>query len=321
MTMRMLVGLIRSTSGSGTVFGHSLDHPAITCTVSAPGWPASGNVRRRMTRILDFNGRDADRTVTVTSIAALKGSGRRYVQVTAGTEEEAAAAEAAGIDMVVCLSQAVPDVRRGSSRLFVTAAIDFGGEITLDDLLATAFRSLSAGADAVITARRFDAVRLLAAEGVPVIGHLGFVPKRSNQLGGVRTVGRDAAEATALWRQFQELEGAGAFAVECELIPAPVLAQITPRTSMSTISLGSGRDADVMFLFQSDVVGESLRVPRHARSYGDVAALKRRIVDERVRALTAFRADVLGGQFPSEGEVGRIDPAELARFVDTLDAG
>ena len=271
-----------------------------------------------MTRILDFNGRDADRTVTVASISALKGTGRQYVQVTAGTEEEAAAAEAAGIDMAVCLAASVPEVRRGSSRLFVTAAIDFGGEVTLDDLLATAFRSLGAGADAVITARRLDAVRLLAAEGVPVMGHLGFVPKRSNQLGGVRTVGRTAAEASALWRQFQELEGAGAFAVECEHIPAAVLAQITPRTGMATNSLGSGRDADVMFLFQNDIVGESPRVPRHARAYGDVASLQQRIRDERVRALQAFKADVLGGGFPAEGEVGRIEAAELAAFVETF---
>ena len=273
-----------------------------------------------MTRILDFNGRDADRAVTVASIAALKGSGRQYVQVTAGTDEEAAAAEAAGIEMVVCLAAAVADVRRGSSRVFVTAAIDFGGEVTLDQLLATAFRSLSAGADAVITARRFDAVRLLAAEGVPVMGHLGFVPKRSNQLGGVRTVGRTASEATALWRQFQELEEAGAFAVECELIPGQVLAEITSRTGMATISLGSGGAADVMFLFQSDVCGESDRVPRHARAYGDIASLKRRIVEERVQALTAFRADVLDGSFPSDAEVGRVDPLELARFVASLDS-
>ncbi|MEN9646147.1 MAG: hypothetical protein RL238_2816 [Actinomycetota bacterium] len=278
----------------------------------------TGVASASMTRILDFNGRDADRTVTVAAIAALKGSGRQFVQVTAGTEEEAAAAEAAGIDMVVCLAQSVPEVRRGSSRLFVTAAIDFGGEVTLDDLLATAFRSLSAGADAVITARRLDAVRLLAAEGVPVMGHLGFVPKRSNQLGGVRMVGRTATEATALWRQFQELEDAGAFAVECELIPAPVLAEITPRTSLATISLGSGRDADVMFLFQNDIVGESPRVPRHARSYGDVASLQQRIRDERVRALAAFKADVASGGFPAAGEVGGIDPAELAGFVAAL---
>jgi len=274
-----------------------------------------------MVRILDFNGRDADRTATVASVVALKTRGHHYTQVTAGTEEEAAAAEAAGIEMVVCLAAAVPAVRRGSSRLFVTAAIDFGGEVTLDDLLATAFRSLSAGADAVITARRFDAVRLLAAEGVPVMGHLGFVPKRSTQFGGVRAVGRNAAEATALWGQFRELEDAGAFAVECELIPAQVLAQITARTSMATISLGSGRDADVMFLFQSDICGESPRVPRHARAYGDVAALQRRIVEERVRALAAFRADVLSGSFPDDAEVGHIDPIELARFVESLDGG
>jgi 3-methyl-2-oxobutanoate hydroxymethyltransferase len=272
-----------------------------------------------MTRILDFNGRDAERTVTVASVAALKGSGRQLVQVTAGTEAEAAAAEEAGIDMVVCLAQAVPEVRRGSSRLFVTAAIDFGGEVTLDDLLATAFRSLSAGADAVITARRLDAVRLLADEGVPVMGHLGFVPKRSNQLGGVRRVGRDATEATALWHQFQQLEDAGAFAVECELIPADVLAEITRRTTMATISLGSGPHADVMFLFQSDVVGESERVPRHARVYGDVASLQQQIHAERVRALSAFRADVTSGGFPDDTEVGRIAPDELARFVDTID--
>jgi len=272
-----------------------------------------------MTRILDFNGRDADRTVTVASIAALKGSGRQFVQVTAGTEEEAAAAEAAGIDMVVCLAASVPEVRRGSSRLFVTAAIDFGGEVTLDDLLATAFRSMSAGADAVITARRLDTVRLLAAEGVPVMGHLGFVPKRSNQYGGVRMVGRTAHEALSLWRQFQELEEAGAFAVECELIPAAVLAEITPRTSMATISLGSGRAADVMFLFQNDICGDSPRTPRHARAYGDVASLRQRIYEERVRALSAFRADALGGGFPSDDEIGRIDPTELARFVESLD--
>lgn len=273
-----------------------------------------------MTRILDFNGRDAERTVTVASIAALKGSGRQFVQVTAGTEAEAAAAEEAGIDMVVCLAQAVPDVRRGSSRLFVTAAIDFGGEVTLDDLLATAFRSLSAGADAVITARRLDAVRLLADEGVPVMGHLGFVPKRSNQLGGVRRVGRDAGEAMTLWHQFQDLEDAGAFAVECELIPADVLAEITRRTGMATISLGSGPHADVMFLFQSDIVGESERVPRHARVYGDVASLQQQIHTERVRALSAFRADVTSGGFPDDTEVGRIDPAELSRFIDALDS-
>ena len=272
-----------------------------------------------MTRILDYNGRDADRTVTVASIAALKGTNHQFTQVTAATAEEAGAAEAAGIEMAVCIANAVGDVRRGSSRLFVTAAIDFGGAVTIDDLLATAFRALGAGADAVITARRLDAVRLLAAEGVPVVGHLGFVPKKATQFGGVRAVGRNAVEATALWRQFQELEDAGAFAVECELIPAKVMAEIHRRTHMATISLGSGRDADVMFLFSSDICGESPRTPRHARVYGNVAALQQQIADERVQALSAFRADALSGSFPDDTEITHIDPAELAGFIESLE--
>ena len=273
-----------------------------------------------MTRILDFNGQDANRSVTVAAIAGLKGTGRRFTQVTTGTPEEAAAAEAAGIDMGICLAGAVADARRGSTHLFLTAAIDFGGAVTLDELLATAFAALRDGADAVITARRFDAVRLLAAEGVPVMGHLGFVPKRSSQYGGVRAVGNTAAEAIDLWHQFEELEAAGAFAVECELIPAAVLAEITPRTRMATISLGSGPAGDVMFLFSNDICGESQRIPRHARAYGDVAGLQRQIADERVKALTAFKADVESGAFPSEQEVSRIPADELDAFVASLGA-
>lgn len=273
-----------------------------------------------MTRILDFNGQEADRSVTVGAIAALKGSGRRFIQVTTGTADEAAAAEAAGIDMGICLAAAVPAARSGSSKLFLTAAIDFGGAVALDELLATAFQALRDGADAVITARRFEAVRLLADEGVPVMGHLGFVPKRSSQYGGVRAVGNTAAEAIDLWHQFQELEAAGAFAVECELIPARVMAEITPRTRMATISLGSGPDADVVFLFSNDICGESSRIPRHARAYGDVAGLQRQIAEERVRALSAFKADVESGGFPGEREVSRIPADELAAFVASLDA-
>ena len=274
-----------------------------------------------MPRILDYNGQDADRTVTVASIIALKNDDAQLAQVTASTDDEAAAAEAAGIEMVVCMAQAVPSVRRGSSRVFVTAAIDFGGAVTLDELLGTAFTALSDGADAVITARRLDCVGRLADEDIPVMGHLGFVPKKSTLYGGVRAVGKTAEEATALWKQFQRLEEAGAFAVECELITANVMDAINQRTGMTTISLGSGLGADVMFLFSSDICGEGPRAPRHARVYGDLTALYEQITQERVRALSAFRADVAAGNFPDETEVVEVDKAELARFVETLDAG
>ncbi len=271
-----------------------------------------------MPRILDYNGRDAERTVTVASIKALKGMSTKYAQVTAGNEAEAAAAEAAGIEMVVCLSQAVTAVRRGSSRIFVTAAIDFEGAVTVDELLGTALTALGNGADAVITARRLRTVELLAEEDIPVMGHLGFVPKKSTLYGGVRAVGRTGEEALALWDRFRRLEDAGAFAVECELIPANVMAEIGRRTGMVTISLGSGKDANVIFLFTTDICGEG-RVPRHARAYADLAALHAQIVEERGRALTEYRADVAAGRFPDATEVVMAADAEVEKFVAGMD--
>lgn len=272
-----------------------------------------------MPRILDYTGREAIRTVTVADIVGLKSQGRQIAQVTASSAAEAAAAEAAGIEMVVCMSDVVPAVRQGSQRVFLTAAIDFSGAVTSDDLLRDALAALGAGADAVITARGLDGVRRLAHEDIPVMGHLGFVPKKSTLFGGVRSVGRTAPEALALWRKFQELQEAGAFAVECELIPAETMRAIQARTGLATISLGSGPHADVQFLFTSDICGESERRPRHARAYADLAALHRQIDEERLRALTEFRADVARGAFPSDTEVSRIDAEELDAFLTALD--
>jgi 3-methyl-2-oxobutanoate hydroxymethyltransferase len=271
-----------------------------------------------MARILDYNGQSVDRTVTVASIIAKRKSGELLTQVTASTPDEAAAAEAAGIEMVVCMSDSVPMIREGSSKLFVTAAIDFSGAISDDDLLGTAYSALKSGADAVITSRRFESLRRIAEEDIPVMGHLGFIPKKSTLYGGVRAVGKTTDEASKLWDDFRRLEDAGAFAVEAELIPERVMSEINKRTGLVTISLGSGRDADVMFLFTSDICGEGDHIPRHARAYGDLPALQAKVRDARVAALSAYRSDVLAGQYPSDTEVASIDDAELEGFVSKL---
>jgi 3-methyl-2-oxobutanoate hydroxymethyltransferase len=271
-----------------------------------------------MARILDYNGQSADRTVTVASIKAQRGSGKLLTQVTASTPDEAAAAEAAGIEMVVCMSDSVPMVREGSSKLFVTAAIDFSGAISDDDLLGTAYTALKSGADAVITSRRFESLRRIAEEDIPVMGHLGFIPKKSTLYGGIRAVGKTADEASKLWDDFRRLEDAGAFAVEAELIPERVMSEIHKRTGLATISLGSGRDADILFLFTSDICGEGEHIPRHARTYGDLPALHAKVRDARVAALSAYRSDVLAGQYPRDAEVATIEDAELDGFVAKL---
>ena len=272
-----------------------------------------------MPRIFDFGGREVERAQTVAGLRSLKGSGHHATQVTAETADEAAAAEVAGIEMVVCRAVNLLRVREGSKKLFVTAALGFTDAVTADDILKAAFAAITAGADAVITGRGYDTVRMLAAEQIPVMGHLGFVPRKSTWIGGVRAFGKTAAEAVELWDRFRRLEDAGAFAVECELIAAAVMAEINRRTALVTISLGSGADADVIFLFTPDICGEAARLPRHARAWGDLARLHQAVREERIRSLSGFRTAVQAGDFPAKSETAAIMPDELEAFLRALD--
>lgn len=255
-----------------------------------------------------------ERSITVAGLRALKGSGQHVSQVTSETGEEAVAAEAAGIEMVVCRAANVGRVREGSKRVFVTAALGFAEAVTRDEILRAAFGAVTAGADAVITGRSFSMVTALADEQIPVMGHLGFVPRKSTWAGGIRAVGRTAGEALELLGRFRRLEDAGAFAVECELIAAPAMAEINRRTGLVTVSLGSGPGADVMFLFTADICGEAERMPRHARAFGDLKPLHQAVRDERVRALTAFRSEVQRGSYPGPAETASMSDAEVDDF-------
>lgn len=271
-------------------------------------------------RIFSWAATDSERLATVGGLRAAKGRHGAFAQVTADTAAEAEAAEAAGIEMVVCRARNVSSVRQGSRRLFVTAALGFAEAVTDAEILQTAFKALTDGADAVITARRLEVVSLLAAEDIPVMGHLGFVPRKSTWVGQVRAFGKTADEAVELFHRFRRLEEAGAFAVEAELVPARLMAAISARSGLVTVSLGSGPAAEVVFLFTSDICGETARVPKHARRYGDIARLRRQIDEERRTALAAFRADVGDNSFPLAAETASMPDEAFEEFLNDIES-
>ena len=258
------------------------------------------------------------RNLTVFDIRAAKGK-RKLTQVTANTADEAAAAQAAGIDLMIGNSANVEAVRRGSDKLFLTAAIALPNFSTADEVLREAFRVMALGADAVMTQRSLDIVSMLAREDIPVMGHLGLVPRKSTWVGGLRAIGRTADEGFELFQKFQRLEEAGAFAVEAEVIPAAVMAEISKRTKLITMSLGSGGGGDVTYLFMNDICGESDNPPRHARAFGNLRRLHEQIKTERIEALKAFRDAALDGSFPAAAESASINEGELAELRKRLE--
>ncbi len=267
-----------------------------------------------MKRIYDWDARPQTRNYTAADLRALKGV-RKLVQTTANSIEEAAAAADAGIHLIMGNAQNTTAVRAGAPHLFFTAALGLPDFPTEHEVLTAAFKAMKDGADSVYTARGPHIVELLAREDIPVMCHLGLVPRKSTWRGGLRAIGKTADEAVELWKDFRRMEDAGAFSVEAEVICAPVMAEITKRTSLVTSSLGAGPDADIIYLFQNDICGEQPASPRHARAFGNLHALNEKIRQERLRALLAFKESVMSASYPSPDEQATLSDLELREFA------
>ena len=148
-----------------------------------------------MKKIYTWAAQPANRTLTVDDLKKAKGK-KKFTQVTANTIDEAEAAEKAGFDMIICNAFNVKQVREGSKNLFLTAALVLNKFVTSEDIMRGAFEALENGADAVMTPRSMKIIEMLANEDVPVMGHLGLVPRKSTWVGGLRAVGKNSEEAT-----------------------------------------------------------------------------------------------------------------------------
>ncbi len=251
----------------------------------------------------------------------LDGKGHRqrtFVQVT--TVEQAMAAAEAGIEMI---GTAYLPERRHFPRVVPQTHFQFGlpyGQfVNADEAMRAAFAAMADGAVTVYCAMSAGVVERLAREGIPVIGHVGLVPPTATWVGGLRAVGKTAEQALAVYRKVKDLEAAGAFAVEIELVPHQLATEVARRTSLFTISLGSGSGCDAQYLFSADILGEAERVPRHGKTYRDLSAAYAGLQRERVAAYTAFAAEVAAGAFPSAAHTVEMPEAALRHVLREID--
>ena len=114
-------------------------------------------------------------------------------------------------------------------------------------------------------------------------------------------------------------QGAGAFAVEMEVVPEQVAEAISKRMEMLVISMGSGKGCDAQYLFAEDILGTNRgHVPRHAKVYRNLAGELDRIQQERVQAFREYQADVLKGAFPDAKNTVSVNSDEYDEFLHKL---
>jgi 3-methyl-2-oxobutanoate hydroxymethyltransferase len=260
--------------------------------------------------------------LTVADIRAARGK-RQLTMVRVVSWAELEAAERAGVDMVSVPPEMMADSRFRSvaPRIFAVPGMNYYDLAEGDDFLRWSFRMLRASADAVYCSAGLPTIRRLADDNVPVIGHIGLVPSRRTWTGGFKAVGKTAESALAVLRAARDLEAAGAFGAEIEVVPAAMAAEISRRSSLFMISMGSGTGGHCQYLFAEDILGENRgHIPRHAKVYRTFAAEYDRLQRERVAAFAEFVADVTSGAYPDPRHEVETSPDELRRFVELADA-
>ena len=214
------------------------------------------------------------------------------------------------MDIMVHHCQAVA---RGIQHAFLIGDMPFGSyEADPKDAVRNAVQLMQEGGVAAVKLEggreMLPAINAILAAGIPVMGHLGLTPQSVSKFGGFRVQGKTAQAAYAMLEDALLLQEAGCFALVLEAIPAEVAAAITQRLTIPTIGIGAGAGCDGQVLVYHDLLGLTFRpYARFVRQYAD---LRTTITD----ALTTYRDEVRGGQFPAPEHTYPMDEAELAQF-------
>jgi 3-methyl-2-oxobutanoate hydroxymethyltransferase len=258
------------------------------------------------------------RKTSICAFAKRYAAGEKLVMITCGDAPGAAAAAAAGVDILLVgdslgmtmlgYNSTIPvtmqemlhhakAVRRGAPEAFVVCDMPFMSyQISDEEALRNAAAAIKeAAADAVKIeggANRVSLVRKLVSAGIPVMAHIGLLPQHIQAVGAYKVVGRAEDEAKQLMEDAAALQDAGAFAIVLECVPAALAAKLTAQVNIPTIGIGSGPDCSGQVQVMNDILGIFEHTPKHAKRYAEIGRITR-------EAIAAYAKDVAEGVFPA----------------------
>ena len=254
--------------------------------------------------------------LTVKEILACKGK-EKLAEVYTHNAREAEACELAGIQMIISSeNNDTKSIRSAAQDTFLTIGLSYGKYFSEYDILKRAFTLYESGADAIYCPQSDKFIKAIADEGVPVIGHTGFIPYKSTFFGGFKAFGKTSFEAKKIYDQTLKLQEAGAFAAEIEIVPFKVGEYISKNVNIFMIGMGSGQGCDAQYLFSEDILGYNEgHIPRHAKVYTSLSEDYARIKAKSVEAYNKFRSEVDDGIYPGKNHDIKINQQEFEKFV------
>jgi 3-methyl-2-oxobutanoate hydroxymethyltransferase len=151
-------------------------------------------------------------------------------------------------------------------------------------------------------------LRAIVRAGIPVLAHIGLQSVRKSAQSGYRVQGRGEEDALRLIEDADALADAGVFAFIAELIPSELAQLLAQRLPTPIISLGSGPDADGVYLVAGDLIGFSaFPRPGNAGNFADVGASMAaglRTFFDQVRSGAAYGA--AGPHHMAAGELAQL---------------
>ena len=287
------------------------------------GIPPRSAKKMGLTRVMTLGGAYGTRNFTVKDLRDQKGK-RVLVETLPFTTDEASAAEEAGIDTLkVRFDPAQPEnaaaIRKAAPNTFMAFSVPLIACASPEEAVRLGYDAMAVGADAIMCQWSPRFIEAAAEAGIPVQGHAGLVPRRSTWTGGLRAVGKTLDEAIWVYDEIKKLENAGAYAVEVEVIPEELLAEISKRTKLLTSSIGAGSGGDIQFLFAEDILGNNAPpYPRHSKQYRNIYKMMQDIQDERVSGFREFANEVRNGIFPDESRVIKAKGTLIEDFLKSI---
>ncbi|MBI4635097.1 MAG: 3-methyl-2-oxobutanoate hydroxymethyltransferase [Candidatus Rokubacteria bacterium] len=261
---------------------------------------------------------DAGR-VTIPEIVARKGRGPKIVQVTCYDFPTAVVLGRAGVDIAMVgdsLAQValgypetlnvtaeevlhhVKAVSRAGLRTLVVADMPFlSYQPSIETAVRNAGRFLQEGGAAAVKIEggrdNVATIKAVVDAGIPVMGHVGQIPQSIHRFGGFVVRGETPDEAEQILDDALAFEGAGAFAVTLEMMPASLGKRITEKLAIPTISSGAGPHCDGQVMIWNDLLGMNFG-PVHPTCVKEYATLG----DQAVQAVRRFADEVRRGVYP-----------------------